>query len=257
MKVRLINYTQDALETLLFTKNTRLNMAEMTLDDIKAWPNDKKMAELRYMMGTIKSSWEFVDYIFQIDDVTRAFTHQLVRHRAGTAFAQQTQRVVDMSQFTYETTGTAKEQQLIYSHVMEQIRSGYECLKAAGVETQDARGVLPTNIHTSITFKTNLRTLHQMAKERLCIRAQGEFQHVMKAMRDEIIKVHPWASSMLRVHCAIEGTCCFPNHVGCPIKPNVYDPRTTKAYDGGQPISLDEIQLMWSELDMEIQPNGK
>ena len=44
--------------------------------------------------------------VFMIEGVTRAFTHQLVRHRVGTSFAQQTQRAVDMSEgFDYLATG--------------------------------------------------------------------------------------------------------------------------------------------------------
>jgi thymidylate synthase ThyX len=51
---------------------------------------------LDYISKTIRSSWEFVDYTFQITGVTRAFTHQFVRTRTG-SYAQQSQRSVDMS----------------------------------------------------------------------------------------------------------------------------------------------------------------
>ena len=42
--------------------------------------DEQKEEELKYVFGTIGSSWEFVDYIFLITDVSRAFTHQAVRH---------------------------------------------------------------------------------------------------------------------------------------------------------------------------------
>ena len=83
MKVKLVNYTQDAKDLLIFTKNTRLLNVEDAYQEIKDWPEDKKQAELDYMLQTIKSSWEFVDYTFEIRDVTRAFTHQFVRTRTG------------------------------------------------------------------------------------------------------------------------------------------------------------------------------
>ena len=84
MKVKLISYTQDALELLLLTKNTRLaNDGLLTLDDIKGWSHDKKMQHIGYMRDTIQSSWEFVDYTFKISGVSRAFTHQLVRTRTA------------------------------------------------------------------------------------------------------------------------------------------------------------------------------
>jgi hypothetical protein len=62
MKVTLLSYTPNALDLLLFTKNTRLTMNGATLADIAAWPQEKKLAELEYMRNTIQSSWEFVDY---------------------------------------------------------------------------------------------------------------------------------------------------------------------------------------------------
>ena len=79
MKVNLVNYTQDAKDLLLFTKNTRLMNVEDAYQEIKDWPEEKKQEELDYMLKTIKSSWEFVDYTFEIRDVTRAFTHQFVQ----------------------------------------------------------------------------------------------------------------------------------------------------------------------------------
>ena len=88
MKVKLINYTDDAKNLLLFTKNTRLMNVENAYDAIKKWPDEKKQGELDYMLRTIKSSWEFVEYTFDIRDVTRAFTHQFVRTRQA-SYAQQ------------------------------------------------------------------------------------------------------------------------------------------------------------------------
>ena len=98
MKVTLVNYTSDAKDLLLFTKNTRLMNVPNAYDMIKDWEEEKKQEELDYMLKTIKSSWEFIDYVFEIRDVTRAFTHQFVRNRLG-SYAQQSQRTVDMEAF--------------------------------------------------------------------------------------------------------------------------------------------------------------
>ena len=99
---------------LLFTKNTRLMNDEGAYDKIKAWPQEQKDEHLDYMLNTIKSSWEFIDYTFDIRDVSRGFTHQFVRTRQG-SYAQQSQRTVDMTGFEYYTPeriiadGMAKE----------------------------------------------------------------------------------------------------------------------------------------------------
>ena len=259
MKVTLLNYTPNALETLLFTKQTRLNMVPGTWDKIVNMTDEEKMAELDYMLGTIQSSWEFVDYIFCIEGVSRAFTHQLVRHRVGTSFAQQAQRAVDMSGFDYiigPSIAEDAERYKAYGEAMTGIGDDYAALLELGANKQDARGVLPTNIATNIIFKANLRTLHDMGLKRLCVKAQGEFQDVFREIRKEVVKVHPWASKFIKVWCAFHGTCAFPTYPveDCPVKPFVYDPDTGKAYDKGQAASKDWIEKFWEENRAEAQP---
>ena len=102
MKVKLINATSAAVNLLLFTKNTRLMNDEDAYEKVSQWDDEKKQAELDYMLQTIRSSWEFIDYTFDIRDVTRGFTHQFVRTRQG-SYAQQSQRTVDMQGFGYYT----------------------------------------------------------------------------------------------------------------------------------------------------------
>ena len=256
MKVTLINYTPDALDTLIFTKSTRLTMHAGLMEEIAAWPLEKKMAELEYMRNTIASSWEFIDFIFMIEGVSRAFTHQLVRHRVGVAFAQQAQRAVDMSGFEYITgpSISTPAQKGEYKAAMDDISNTYNKLLASGVNKQDARGVLPTNISTNICFKANLRTLSDMGLTRLCTKSQGEFQDVFRAIREEVMKVYPWTDGFIRVHCAKWGVCKFPTFVGCPVKAIVYNPATGEAYGGGKAALPDTIQLVWETNRGEAQP---
>jgi len=198
VKIKLVECTPNAKDLLIFTKNTRLLNVEDAYDEIKDWPEDKKQEELDYMLQTIKSSWEFIDYVFEIRDVTRAFTHQFVRTRTG-SYAQQSQRTVDMEGFGYYTPPRISENEIakaIYDECMQKINEYYQDLREI-VPAEDARGVLPTNIHTNIVAKFNLRTLHETAKSRLSPRAQGEYQQVFKLMVDEIVKVHPWAEPFL------------------------------------------------------------
>lgn len=252
MRVTLLSATPNALEVLIFTKNTRLTMSGTGLAEVMAWPEEKKAAELRYMRNTIQSSWEFVDYVFAIEGVTRAFTHQLVRHRVGTSFAQQAQRVVNMEGFHYLATGedlacgrdsverstadgiydTGENPANVYDNTMLDINRGYNELLRLGVKPQDARGVLPTNVLTNIVFKANLRTLHEMALKRLCVKAQGEFQDVFREIVDAVVSAHPWADDFLRVQCAWNGTCLFPSLPvdQCHVKAHVYNPETCRSY---------------------------
>ena len=198
MKVQLISYTDDAVNLLLFTKNTRLMNDDDAYSQIAEWPNEKKQEELDYMLQTIRSSWEFIDYTFNIRDVSRGFTHQFVRTRQA-SYAQQSQRTVDMSGFGYYTPPRIAENEVakaLYDVAMNQINDSYQALREI-VPAEDARGVLPTNIHTNIVAKFNLRTLSEMAKSRLSPRAQGEYQEVFKLMVSEVVAVHPWAEPFL------------------------------------------------------------
>ena len=102
MKVELINATSDAVNLLLFTKNTRLMNDDDSYSKIIDWSDEKKQSELDYMLNTIRSSWEFIDYTFDVRDVSRGFTHQFVRTRQA-SYAQQSQRTVDMGGFSYYT----------------------------------------------------------------------------------------------------------------------------------------------------------
>jgi flavin-dependent thymidylate synthase len=273
-KVTLLNHTPNALETLLFTKQTRLSMNSGLMAEIINWPEEKKMAELNYMLGTIKSSWEFVDYTFDIEGVTRAFTHQFVRTRAG-SYAQQSQRTVNMDGFEFVTPSSFRTEEdgenetameYIYCGTMDQINSGYQALIKIGANPQDARGLLPTNVCTNIIGKFSLRTLHDMAKTRLCTRTQGEYQDVFRAMRKEIILVHPWAEPFIRVACAADGVCQFPNFKECPIKPGIFNPDTGLRWDYGTadgfeengeaktPLTRSQIQAIWETTRFEAVP---
>ena len=201
MKVNLLEYTPNAEDVLIFTKNTRLQMRGSEYAEIRSWPYSKKLEELAYMADTIPSSWEFVDYIFSIEGVTRAFTHQFVRTRTG-SYAQQSMRVTDMSGFDYRLPSSfvgKKEtgRYQVYTRCMEMIREEYENLIDLGVPEEDARGVLPTNILTNIVAKFNLRTLSEIVRSRSGGRTQDEYQEVVKKMTDEVLRIHPWAEFFL------------------------------------------------------------
>ena len=200
-KVKLVNYTSDAKNLLLFTKNTRLFDHDDSFDEIKNWSDEKKQEELDYMLKTIKSSWEFIDYTFILSGVSRGFTHQFVRTRQA-SYAQQSLRVVSKSGFDYVVPERLKHPEnrdalITYRKAMEQIDAHYNILLGMGVPVEDAGGILPTNICTKIVAKFNLRTLHETAKSRLSPRAQHEMRETFKQMVEQVVTVHPWAKPFL------------------------------------------------------------
>lgn len=219
MKVELVSHTPDALELLIYTKATRLQGVQ-TLDDIKEMNMDWKLDQLAYMRDTIKSSWEFADYVFKISEVSRAFTHQLVRTRTA-SFAQEAQRVVDLSDVDFILPKTIEgdgNRSHAYAYAITQQLLSYKQLIELGIPRQDARNIIGTGCLTSIMIKANLRTLHNMAELRLCFRVQSEFQEVFKQMKQCVTDVHPWAEEFIQVFCVNHGTCAFPRYKECPIQ---------------------------------------
>ena len=201
MQVSLIDFTGEgspnparhAANTLVFTKSTRLKMTPDLMSEIEAMPDEVIQAELEYMANTIPSSWEMCHYTFIITGVGRGFTHQFVRTRTG-AYAQQTMRILDVSDFEYITGPTINSEHEIevYDQTMETIRKAYEHLINLGVKIEDARGLLPTNISTNICADFNLRTLSELFRKRASSRTQGEYRDVLDQMKAAVIAVHPW-----------------------------------------------------------------
>lgn len=221
MKVKLISVTPNALDLLLGTKSTRMRGA-----DPATMTEGEKMEHWAYMLDTIRSPFEFVDYIFEISEVSKNFTHQFVRTRTG-AYQQETSRALEQSAFDairptafehpdYNAGGDESNQQRIraelWDDAMATVDALYKELIAAGAELQDARAVLPSNMATKITAKFNLRTLSDMAKVRLCTRTQGEYQNVFREMIRLVLEEHWWADPLLQVSCVGTGKCAFPRH---------------------------------------------
>lgn len=183
-----------AANALIFTKSTRLNMTPDLYAQVEAMGDEKVMEELTYMANTIPSSWEFCHYSFIITGVSRGFTHQFVRTRTG-AYAQQTMRILNVEDFDYiegPTLGLIDGATFSYQESMGLINEQYKHLLDMGVAIEDARGILPTNISTSICADFNLRTLSELFRKRASSRTQGEYRDVIDAMKAAVIAVHPW-----------------------------------------------------------------
>ena len=200
MKVTLLNFTPNARQILVYTKNTRLSVSANMLDKVHSMSDEEIQRELDYMVNTIKSSWEFVDATFCIEGVSRGFTHQFVRNRLG-SYAQQTMRILDMGDFDYITgPSIANDPRLksLYDTMMANINEYYKRLISAGAKIEDARGILPTNISTNIIAKFNLRALSQMMMSRASNRTQDEYRQVLDAMYAAVVEAEPWCASFLR-----------------------------------------------------------
>lgn len=207
MKVSLINYTgfgmydpaDFAAKLLIYTKSTRLKQSPETYAEIFNMPPEVIKDQLQYIANTIRSSWEFVDYTFQIEGVSRGFTHQFVRTRTG-SFAQESQRTVSkeggfgvVMPEVYKGTPMEEEWHMAIRYIAD----AYDRSIQEGFSPQDARAILPTATSTNIIAKFNLRTMADMIPKRENIRAQGEYAEVARLMGEAMLKVHPWVEPFL------------------------------------------------------------
>jgi len=133
---------------------------------------------------------EHVLFTFAVQGISRALTHQLVRHRLA-SFSQQSQRYVDGSEFSYvmpPALAGIPEGAAEFSRCMEDLRHTYLRLKGL-LETagrkdkaaEDARFVMPQAAETRIVFSMNCRALLNFFEQRCCHRAQWEIRRLAEA----------------------------------------------------------------------------
>lgn len=127
---------------------------------------------------------EFADFTFHIEGVSRALSHQLVRHRIA-SYAQRSQRYCSEDSFGYVTPKTIQDNEeasVVYKTIMRDLAYKYKQLQELGIPNEDARMILPNACETQIEVKMNGRALMNFFAERLCKRAQWEIRQLAKLM---------------------------------------------------------------------------
>jgi thymidylate synthase (FAD) len=131
------------------------------------------------------STLEHASYTFAIDGVSRAMTHQLVRHRLA-SYNQQSQRYVtyaDEPTFVVPPSVAADPAaDAAYRAACDQAFANYRAMLDAGVPAEDARYLLPNAMETKIVVTMNVRELLHFFTLRCCRRAQWEIRDVALEM---------------------------------------------------------------------------
>ena len=139
---------------------------------------------------------EHASFTFGIEGISRACSHQLVRHRVA-SFSQQSQRYVSHDQpFEAVVPDSVRERQDLLRRFEAHMQGTYELyrdLMAAGVPAEDARFVLPNAASTKLVMTMNVRELHHFFVLRCCRRAQWE----IRAMAKEMLRLARQASPLL------------------------------------------------------------
>ncbi len=209
--VNLISKPDNMLKTV-YTACRTCYSADYPINIYESADDEEKMLKLikRVIGSGHYSTIEHIQVSFAISNVSRACTHQLVRHR-HMSFSQKSQRYVkEKGQFDYiipPTIDKSPELRQNFINFMQAISDKYQEFVDAGVPAEDARFVLPNAASSSLVTSLNLRELIHLANLRLCTRAQYEIRMMVKAMCDALVKEEPWLKEYLVPKCDRWGFC--------------------------------------------------
>jgi thymidylate synthase (FAD) len=146
-----------------------------------------------------------VYFTFGVSGLSRAASHQLVRHNQGITFDQQSQRYYAFKEGdfpyivpeTWERAGLRDE----YIDFMSQLGRLYNRALQAGVPAEDARFLLPNAATTNLTFTVNYEEFLHIADLRLCWRAQWEIRHMWAKARNALKREIPELARFVQPKC--------------------------------------------------------
>ena len=187
MHVELLNHTPDP--EVQVARAARLCYYGSDIESLKEVMTPEVSAKLvrkLVKMGHL-STVEHVTFTFGIEGVSRALSHQLVRHRIA-SYSQQSQRYVDGENFGYVIPPLVKgnrEARRAFENAMTCTRAAYAILREEGIPAEDARFVLPNATDTKVICTFNVRSLYNFFEHRCCNRAQWE----IRALAWEMLKL--------------------------------------------------------------------
>ncbi|MEA1928706.1 MAG: FAD-dependent thymidylate synthase [Candidatus Auribacterota bacterium] len=172
------------IELISFTPNPQQVIAEAARTCYLSFNKQTEESDRKLIRQLIRrghlSVLEHATATFRVRGCSRAFTHQLVRHRLC-SFSQQSQRYVKEEGFAAVTPPRIKdnpEALIIYNEMLEKSRWTYRKLIEMGIRKEDARFILPNAVVSEIIFSANFRQLRHMLILRGNSHAQWEIREV-------------------------------------------------------------------------------
>ena len=209
MHVELLYHTPDperAIATAARLCYAPVGAAEL----METMPEERVRSVLSTIMGSGHfSTLEHASYTFAVDGVSRALTHQLVRHRIA-SFNQQSQRDVrfadGVATVKPESVAESEEASAVFDQAIAAAVEAYGKLLDAGVPAEDARYLLPNAAETKIVITMNVRELLHFFSLRCCNRAQWEIRDMAHRMLELARPTAPFIFLDAGAPC-VGGTC--------------------------------------------------
>lgn len=192
--VKLVSISEHPLETVKWAADvSRIRIGE---DPVKYCSRFSREELEDYFVNMVQESFatplEYVSTVWYLDNVSRAAQQQITRHRQA-SYSIESMRVVPKENFAtnhmyHVPDRIAKDVDKLeeFHESMIEIEKEYNRLISEGVEVEDARGILPLNIFSTITMSMNLRSVIHLILARLCYKAQGEVHEIAEMMIKEL-----------------------------------------------------------------------
>ncbi|GAB6184228.1 FAD-dependent thymidylate synthase [Thermodesulfovibrio hydrogeniphilus] len=202
LKVSILTHTPNPEEVVALS--ARLCYSPVGIDELKeklTIEEKEKLINLLRESGHL-SPFEHVSFTFAVEGISRACSHQLVRHRIA-SYSQQSQRYVSEEKgFDFVVPPSIAEDKELESLFLEAMKSAhdYYCKLLKALEDkglkgeaarQDARFVLPNAAETKIVITMNARELLHFFRVRCCNRAQWEIRELATEMLRQAKKIAP------------------------------------------------------------------
>jgi len=208
MKVKLLAHTPEPEKTVALA--ARMCYSNRGVDNLQESLTPAEVDRMVKMLTEVGhlSPTEHASFTFAVEGISRACSHQLVRHRIA-SYSQKSQRYTSDEQFEYivpPSIARDPEALSLFEREMKSIQESYRRL-AEVVPREDARYVLPNATETKIVLTFNTRSLYNFFAQRLCLRAQWEIRELAELMLREVQAVAPLLFSRAGPSCEVYGIC--------------------------------------------------
>lgn len=195
MIVQLLTHTPDPEQVVAAA--ARLCYSDSSIGQLLEKSRTDREAFLRKILSLGHLSvLEHASFSFGIEGISRACSHQLVRHRIA-SYSQQSQRYVSHEErfaaVTPPSVAERPELRARYEALLEEVHGVYRDLIKSGIPAEDARFVLPNAAATKLVLTMNARELLHFFNLRCCRRAQWE----IRAMAVEMVRLARRAAPLL------------------------------------------------------------
>ena len=232
MKVKLLSHTPQPEKVISMA--AKLCYSSVGGEGIEENLTEESVDKFLNMLINIghESPLEHVSFTFAVEGISRACSHQIVRHRIA-SYSQQSQRYVKLDQFEYiipHEINEIEEARELFIDSMNKDQQVYDKLvdilfekhynnlikygknekeaksQAEKKAIEDARYVFPNACETKMVFTMNTRSLYNFLDHRCCERAQWEIRELAIEMLRQLKEVAPILFKNSGPNC-VKGAC--------------------------------------------------